>query len=511
MPTRRLDDGRLDRPYVRDERVGREIRREPRERVQARLRGRRKDDEFGPSHGIAKGKDFVCKSLRHSGFRDAVHVYDHDVPRHARSPQGRRERSADQSGSNEGKRHSERRSADQKVALCSGLALKEGLGDGMEGTRGIVTQPSLGAPETLRHVRRTLPVPTAFPMRRLLLAAGAAAAGHVLYHSAVRLNRRVSFDGARVLILGGGRGLGLELARTFAAQGAQLALVARSQGQLDTAAALLRNGEGNREGATVHARALDLRGDGAAREAVEWAAEAMGGLDVLVNVAGLIQVGPLEHLTPKDYDDAMRIHFWAPLQAMEAALPYLKRSGVARVVNISSIAGKVASPHLISYTASKFALSGLSDALRAAYRRYGIFVTTVHPGLMRTGSARNAGFKGDAEAEFGWFAPRIKTPVSSIDATRAARQIVEAAQVGRGRLTITFQARLLHLFDTLMPELAADAMGLFEKHYLPAPVGPEGDRLVMGYDGPEAANPDASNARVVAAVRHFNQTNAPQP
>jgi len=346
--------------------------------------------------------------------------------------------------------------------------------------------------------------------RRLALAAavvGAAAA----YRTASRLMRRVSFDGARVLILGGGRGLGLELARVFAAEGATLALVARSEGQLLTAQALLNSGEGVRPPAIAHIKALDLRGDGAARDAVAWAAETMGGLDVLVYAAGIIQVGPIEHLTDHDYDDAMRVHFWAPQQAMETALPHLKRSGVARVVVVSSIAGKVASPHLVSYTASKFALSGLSDATRAAYRRHGIFVTTVHPGLMRTGSTRNVGLKGNATAEYAWFAPRAKTPLTSIASDRAARQIVEASRAGRGRFIVTTQARLLALADALAPELTADAMGLMERFYLPAPIGPEGNRLVMAFEGPEAAVPSASNALVAEAVVRNNETNAPRP
>lgn len=347
--------------------------------------------------------------------------------------------------------------------------------------------------------------------RRLATLALSTLAAGAAYRALSRLNRRVSFDGARVLILGGGRGLGLELARAFAAEGATLALVARSEGQLLTAQALLETGEGDRRSTTAHVRAADLRETGAARDAVEWAAEAMGGLDVLVHVAGIIQVSPLEHLARTDYEDALGVHFWAAQEAMEAALPHLKRSGVARVIVVSSIAGKVASPHLISYTASKFALSGLADATRAAYRRHGIYLTTVFPGLMRTGSPRNAGFKGDANAEYGWFTPRVATPVSSIASDRAARQIVEASRVGRGRFVVTAQARLLLLADALLPELTADAMGLVERFYLPRPVGPEGDRLVMGFQGPEAANPDATSALLEAAVVRNNETDAPTP
>ena len=167
------------------------------------------------------------------------------------------------------------------------------------------------------------------------------------------------------------------------------------------------------------------------------------------------------------------------------------------------------------YSSSKFALSGLSDGFRTAFRRRGVFVTTVNPGLMRTGSPRNAAFKGDAEKEYRWFAPRVGSPVTSISSARAARQVVAAMRHGRARLTITFQARLLHLADTVAPELLADAMALVERYYLPAPVGPEGDRLVMGHDGPEqaAVRDDAGHWTEIVAetARRNNETDAPRP
>lgn len=333
-----------------------------------------------------------------------------------------------------------------------------------------------------------------------------AAATLTAYRLASALSRRVSFDGARVLILGGNRGLGLEIARALASDGARLALVGRTESQLDTAAAELRG-----RGAEVHIRAADLMPEGAAADAVAWAVDAMGGLDALVYVAGIIAVSPLEHLTRQDDEVAMAIHYWAPREALLAALPHLERSEVARVAVISSIAGRVASPHLISYTSSKFALSGLADGLRTPFRRRGVHLTTVNPGLMRTGSPRNAAFKGDAAKEYGWFAPRVGTPLSSIDSGRAARQIVDAMRHGRARLTITAQARLLHLVDTVFPELAADAMELMERHYLPAPVGPEGDRLVMGHDGPEQAAEGRWTKTLAEAAARNNETDAAPP
>ncbi len=253
--------------------------------------------------------------------------------------------------------------------------------------------------------------------RSPLARTAAVAAALAAYRIGTGLARRVSFDRARVLILGGNRGLGLEIARVLAADGARLALVGRTASQLDTAAAELRAA-----GAEVHTRSADLRPEGAAADAVSWAVDAMGGLDVLVYVAGLIAVSPLEHLSREDDETAMQIHFWAPREAMLAALPHLERSRIGRIGVISSIAGRVASPHLIPYTSSKFALSGLSDGLRTAFRRRGVFVTTVNPGLMRTGSPRNAAFKGDADKEYRLVraARRLARHLDLVDAGGAA-------------------------------------------------------------------------------------------
>jgi NAD(P)-dependent dehydrogenase (short-subunit alcohol dehydrogenase family) len=188
-----------------------------------------------------------------------------------------------------------------------------------------------------------------------------------------------------VLIFGGSRGLGLTMARELAVQGARLALAARDQNELTRARAELAR----------HTSVIVLPCDVRRREEVETAVsrtvEYFGGLDVLINDAGVIQVGPLDHVSIEDFEDAMGTHFWGPLYGTCAARPHLRRSDSARIVNISSIGGQVSVPHLLPYSASKFALVGLSEGLHAELAREGILVTTVSPGLMRTGSTYNAG------------------------------------------------------------------------------------------------------------------------
>lgn len=280
---------------------------------------------------------------------------------------------------------------------------------------------------------------------------------------------RYSFRRRVVLITGGSRGLGLELARRFAAQGARLMLVARNADELDRAARELRSA-----GATVETFTGDVTQAEVPETAVEATVQAYGRLDVVVNNAGLILVGPLDNLTEADYETAMATHFWGPLRFMNAARPHLKASR-GRIVNICSIGAKVAVPHLAPYSASKFALAGLSDAYRAELAREGIRVTSVFPGLLRTGSHIQALFKGQRDREFAWFSLGSATPLTSISSRRAAKQIVSACRRGAPQLVISIQARLLSLAAAIFPNLTGRIIALANRALPHA--GPPGDAL----------------------------------
>jgi short-subunit dehydrogenase len=140
-----------------------------------------------------------------------------------------------------------------------------------------------------------------------------------------------------------------------------------------------------------------------------------------------------------------------------AVLPHMRRAGGGRIVNISSIGGKIAAPHLVPYSASKFALVGLSDGLRAELLREGIVVTTVCPGLMRTGSPLNASFKGRRREEYAWFTVSDSMPLLSLDARRAARKIIRACRHGDAELVVGVQAKVVALARNLAPNLFASA------------------------------------------------------
>src|SRR4051812_26108126 len=190
--------------------------------------------------------------------------------------------------------------------------------------------------------------------------------------AAVRRRRWMDMTGRVVLITGGSRGLGLLLARQFGRLGARVAICARDMDELDRAVTDL-----TAHGVEVLAKRCDLLAEEEVRRTVECVTDYFGRIDVLVNNAGTISVGPMETMTTDDYLESIGLHFWAPLHASLAVLPQMRARGDGRIVNISSIGGKVPAPHLLPYTAGKFALVGLSEGMRQELAKDNIFVTTV--------------------------------------------------------------------------------------------------------------------------------------
>src|SRR6266513_1722992 len=279
-----------------------------------------------------------------------------------------------------------------------------------------------------------------------------------------------------VVITGGSRGLGLVLARYVCARGGHVALIARDPEELARAKADLVP-----RGGKVLTIQCDLLDTGQIQSAVRHIIDRFSKIDILINNAGIIEVGPLEHMRPEDFDRAMRLHFWAPLELISQIVPEMRIWGGGRIVNISSIGGKVAVPHMASYIASKFALTGFSDAIRAELARDNIHVTTVAPGLMRTGSHVNAKFKGRHDDEFAWFAASAGAPLISMNADRAARKILAACRRGQPSLTLTFAARGMIVSNALFPNLTGYVMKIINR-FLPDAGGEEGNRSRAGSD-----------------------------
>jgi NAD(P)-dependent dehydrogenase (short-subunit alcohol dehydrogenase family) len=289
---------------------------------------------------------------------------------------------------------------------------------------------------------------------------------------------RFSFRDKVVLVTGGSRGLGLEIARQVCEQKGRVAILARDPDELAHAKADLaaRGGE-------VLTLECDLLDAAQVQSAVESILGRFGKIDILINNAGIIEIGPLEHMKLEDFDRAMRLHFWAPFILIMQILPHMRSAGGGRIVNISSIGGKVAVPHMAPYSASKFALTGFSDAIRAELARDKIFVTTVTPGMMRTGSHVHAQFKGDHSAEHKWFELSSKLPLASISARRAAQKILAATRRGQSALIMPWTARLIIAANAIFPSLTGYVMKTVNR-CLPSAINRSGDQAQSGAEIP---------------------------
>jgi short-subunit dehydrogenase len=329
-----------------------------------------------------------------------------------------------------------------------------------------------------------------------LIKITAIAGGALLLKSAIDYLREYDLRDKTVLITGGSRGLGLVMAREFARHGARLALCARDEEELERARLDLE-----RFGVEVMVVRCDVRNRQEVNDMVAAVNARFGNVDVLVNNAGVIQVGPLEVMTEEDFEQAMQAHFWAPLNTIMAVLPSMRQRKSGRIVNITSIGGKVAVPHLVPYSASKFALVGLSKGLRAELMKDGISVTTVCPGLMRTGSPRNAEFKGQHRFEYAWFSISDALPLLTVSAENAARQVVYACKRGQAELVISIPAKIAVLFESLFPEAMYQILSVVNQ-LLPAPGG-IGTQKAKGKESTSAWSPSwLTTLNEEAAVRN---------
>lgn len=266
---------------------------------------------------------------------------------------------------------------------------------------------------------------------------------------------------------GGSRGLGLALCRTYAARGAQVALCGRDEVALETARAELVA-----TGAPVLAVACDVADEAAVGDLVATVRDRFGDVDILVNNAAGMTVGPLELQGPEEIGRLMDVSFWGAVHATFAVLPAMRARRSGTIVNVTSVGGRVSSPHLVAYNAAKAALLSFSEGLAAEERRQGIDVLTVIPGFVRTGSESRARVVGDEARERRWFELGGQIPLLSIDPDRAARRIVRAADDRRRALLLTPLAQVVGRVAALSPTLTGVVLDGVNR-LLPAPPPPE--------------------------------------
>ena len=243
-----------------------------------------------------------------------------------------------------------------------------------------------------------------------------------------------------VVITGASSGIGEACALRFAGLPARLTLVARREDRLRDVSERVR--ELGAEALVVNA---DLASGDAAAGAVREAEAAFGGVDVLVNNAGFGIYAPLESVPRDDLERLFAVNTFAPLAAIQAALPGMRRRGRGLIINISSVVGKRAIPMTGAYGASKYALHGFSDALRVELRGTGVEVSVICPGFTRTEFS-------DKVLDYGVERGRPRSGVMSAEAV--AEVILECARHPRPEILLTGKGRSLAWLQRISPRLA---------------------------------------------------------
>lgn len=324
--------------------------------------------------------------------------------------------------------------------------------------------------------------------KHLLLFGVAAAA----VRAVVRRARMTSLRDKVVVLVGASRGFGLDVARVLVEKGARVVVCARDAGELERAHALVRE---------ISFVTCDASDETQVRAFVHAAIAVHGRIDVLITNASNIQVGPVEHRRRDDFEAALQQIFWTTYLPTMAVLPHMRANRRGHLVHVTSFGGRIAAPHLLPYSTAKFAATGFSEGLRAEVAKDGIFVTTVTPGLMRTGSYVNVPFKGQHERELAWFAAGAALPVTSVRSMVAAARLVRAIERRQATATFSLGVRAAVLLKALAPELMARLLAL-QNRLLPLPKGDDPKEI----SGAEIA--DASSSKVVKTIDRLARPNA---
>ena len=337
--------------------------------------------------------------------------------------------------------------------------------------------------------------------RKLLLTSVGAIGTGLAVRSVVRARRSYDVEGKVVIITGGSRGLGLELARQLGAERAKLALCARDEAELREAADDLHK----RGVADVIAATCDVTDDAEVARFVGQVRDNLGPIDVLINNAGMITVGPFEAMSKSDFQEAFATHVSGPLAFMRECLPDMKKAGGGRIVNVASVGGLQALPHMSAYCASKHALVGLSQSVRTELLRHNVYLTLVCPGVVRTGSPWHAKFKGDPQDEFAWFAGVDNAVAVAIAAEDMAAKMVGAMRHGDALLVAPVNAKLSSGFHGAFGGISTELAGV-QARFLPdgTEIGRD-DQAVIGREADVGQLPSVLAAEQADNAAKFNQ------
>jgi short-subunit dehydrogenase len=254
------------------------------------------------------------------------------------------------------------------------------------------------------------------------------------------MGRKRRIKGARIVITGASQGIGRALTVAACQWGGRVLAAARSGDQLRELA-----GEVGRRGGTIAVIQADVTDGADRRRMVEGAIEHFGGVDVLVNNAGIGATGHFAEASPDRLRKIMEVNFFGLTETTRAFLPLLREGEQPAIVNISSIAGKRGIPARSDYSASKFAVQGFSEALRTELVKDGIDVLLVCPGLTQTNFSQNM------------LEQKARLPMDHLrgmTAEEVATATLRAIEANRREVCLTFQGRLMVLVSRFLPRLA---------------------------------------------------------
>jgi short-subunit dehydrogenase len=334
---------------------------------------------------------------------------------------------------------------------------------------------------------------------KVTMAAGGA---FLLGRELLRRAAPADLHGQTALVTGGSRGLGLLISRELQQAGCRLAICARDAEELEWASRDLAS-----YGGPVETVVCDVGDQQQVERMISEVTGRLGKIDILVNNAGIIQVGPLENQELADFRTAMDVMYWGVVYTSLAVLPQMRARAAGRIANVTSIGGKMAVPHLLPYSSAKFAAVGFSEGLASEVAKDGITVTTIVPGLMRTGSHLHAVTKGQQTKEYGWFSLGASLPFISMDAERAAKHVVEAIQRGDSVRCLGLTAALASRFHGVFPGTTVELLGLVNR-LLPAPSSGSSGR-VPGFQARDWLNSRLVNVATTLgqrAAERFNET-----
>jgi 3-dehydrosphinganine reductase len=253
-----------------------------------------------------------------------------------------------------------------------------------------------------------------------------------------------SFRGWRALVTGGSSGIGLALAKALVRDGAHVCILARDAARLEEAEAELR---ALAPGAKVCHVALDVAQGEAIPAAVQRAVEQLGGLDLLLNNAGYAQPGYVDELPDDAYVQMMAVNYFGPMRLSRACLPYFVQQGAGRIVNVTSMLGFMGTFGYAAYCASKYAISGYTEALRQDVLPFGVRVHLCYPPTTQTPGLERENRDKPPEA----WAIEGKSRVFSCD--QVASSILRGVRAGKFQIVVGFDSWVIWFAQRLVPWL----------------------------------------------------------